>query len=247
MGSKGAGGGVSEGESVEPLIRLEQVTKVYRTGEVDVAVLHGIDLEIGYGEHVAIMGRSGSGKSTLMNILGCMDQPTGGRYVLAGRDVSHLDDDTISGLRGQLIGFVFQAFHLLPSLTIEDNVALPMEYQQVPARERRARAVGLLERVGLGHRLGHRPNQLSGGERQRVAIARSLSNGPKLLLADEPTGNLDTSAQRKILDLFAELHAETGITLVLVTHDPQIGRSAARLVRVSDGQVVEDGQVGVGA
>lgn len=234
--------GVAQGQagSSGPLIRLEQVTKVYRTGEVDVRVLHGIDLTIEHGEHVAIMGRSGSGKSTLMNILGCMDQPTSGRYELAGRDVGHLDDDAISELRGELIGFVFQAFHLLPNLTIEENVGLPMEYRRVGARERRVRAVELLERVGLGHRLGHRPNQLSGGERQRVAIARSLANAPRLLLADEPTGNLDSSAQRRILELFAELHAETGITLVVVTHDPQIGRSAPRLVHVSDGVVVED-------
>ena len=223
----------------EPLVRLTAITKTYRAGEVDVPVLRGIDLTIDAGAHVAIMGRSGSGKSTLMNILGCLDQPSSGHYVLDGRDVSGLPDDAVSAIRGRTIGFVFQQFHLLPGRTVLENVELPMEYQEVPADERRARAAALLERVGLGHRLRHRPHQLSGGERQRVAIARSLANRPRLLLADEPTGALDSKASAVILDLFAELHAETGVTLVVVTHDDAVGAAAQRRVHVSDGRVVE--------
>ncbi len=220
------------------MVRLEQVHKTYRAGEVDVPVLRGIDLSIETGEHVAIMGRSGSGKSTLMNILGCLDRPTSGRYVLDGHDVGALDDDGISTVRGRTIGFVFQQFHLLPGRTVRGNVELPMEYAGVPPEARRARATALLERVGLGHRLDHRPNQLSGGEKQRVCIARALANRPRLLLADEPTGALDTRATAVILELFAELHRETGVTLVVVTHDVAVGRAAPRLVEVADGKVV---------
>lgn len=231
----------SDAPTTPDVIRLEGVTRVYTTGDLAVPVLHGIDLAIRRGEYVVIMGRSGSGKSTLMNILGLMDRPTAGRYLLDGRDVSRIDDDALSAVRGRKIGFVFQSFHLLSHMTIEQNVELPMEYQHIPPRQRRERSTHLLERVGLGHRLGHRPNQLSGGERQRVAIARSLANQPAVLLADEPTGNLDSAAQRRVLDLFAELHAETGITLVLVTHDPAIGEAAGRLIHVADGRVVEEG------
>jgi putative ABC transport system ATP-binding protein len=222
------------------IVRLEGVTRTYRNGEVEVPVLRGIDLRIEAGEYVAIMGRSGAGKSTLMNILGCLDRATSGRYVLDGRDVGGLGDDALSQVRGQTIGFVFQSFHLLQSRTIVENVELPMEYQRVPAAEREARAKDLLVRVGLGHRLGHYPQQLSGGERQRVAIARSLANRPRLLLADEPTGNLDSAAQAKILSLFEELQRETGVTMIMVTHDEAIGEAARRRVLVSDGQVVED-------
>jgi putative ABC transport system ATP-binding protein len=186
------------------------------------------------------MGRSGAGKSTLMNILGCLDRATSGRYVLDGRDVSALGDDALSQVRGQTIGFVFQSFHLLQSRTIVENVELPMEYQRVAAGEREARAKELLVRVGLGHRLGHYPQQLSGGERQRVAIARSLANRPRLLLADEPTGNLDSAAQAKILSLFEDLQRETGVTMIMVTHDEAIGEAARRRVLVSDGLVLED-------
>jgi putative ABC transport system ATP-binding protein len=222
------------------IVRLEGVTRTYRNGEVEVPVLRGIDLRIEAGEYVAIMGRSGAGKSTLMNILGCLDRATSGRYVLDGRDVGGLGDDALSQVRGQTIGFVFQSFHLLQSRTIVENVELPMEYQRVGAAEREARAKDLLVRVGLGHRLGHYPQQLSGGERQRVAIARSLANRPRLLLADEPTGNLDSAAQAKILSLFEELQRETGVTMIMVTHDEAIGEAARRRVLVSDGQVVED-------
>ncbi len=221
----------------QPLIQLQGVTRVYHAGNLAVPVLHGIDLAIHPGEYAVLMGRSGSGKSTLMNILGLLDRPTQGTYHLLGQDITALDDDAISALRGRTIGFVFQSFHLLNHLTIEQNVGLPMEYQGASARARHARATELLERVGLTHRLGHRPNQLSGGERQRVAIARALSNNPSVLLADEPTGNLDTAAQQRILDLFAQLHTQDRLTLVMVTHDPAIGAAASRLIRITDGRI----------
>lgn len=224
----------------DEIVRLDSVTKVYQTGELEVPVLRGIDLSVMQGEYIAIMGRSGAGKSTLMNILGCMDRPSGGEYILDGCDIGTLDDDALSTIRGRTIGFVFQSFHLLRGMTITENVELPMEYQGISAGARKERAVGLLERVGLGHRLDHRPQQLSGGERQRVAIARSLANRPRLLLADEPTGNLDSAAQRRILDLFAELQDEMGITMIMVTHDQAIGDAAERCIIVSDGRVLED-------
>ena len=223
-----------------PLITISELTKTYRTGEVDVPVLRGIDLNVAAGEYLAIVGRSGSGKSTLMNILGCLDTPTAGSYSLSGQAVASLTDDALSALRARTIGFVFQSFHLLKGLTVLDNVALPMEYQRATTTNRKERSRQLLEMVGLGHRLTHRPNQLSGGERQRVAIARSLVNDPSLLLADEPTGNLDSAAQDKILDLFAELQQKTQVTLIVVTHDPQVAESARRVIRVSDGRVVSD-------
>jgi putative ABC transport system ATP-binding protein len=223
------------------MIRLAGIEKTYRTGVVDVPVLQGIDLAIDEGEFVAIMGRSGSGKSTLMNILGLLDRPTAGTYALYGREVGRCDDDELSHLRGRTIGFVFQAFHLLANLDIVDNVALPLEYQGVAEHEKRARATALLERVGLGHRLAHVPAQLSGGECQRVAIARALVTRPRLLLADEPTGNLDTAAQATIIDLFRELQAETGVTLAVVTHDRSVGESAPRRIIVADGRVSSDG------
>lgn len=226
------------------LIALEDITKTYVNGDVKTEVLRGIDLTIRHNEYVAIMGRSGAGKSTLMNILGCLDRPTGGRYVLDGRDISKFEDDELSEVRGRSIGFVFQSFHLLANLTTTENVELPMEYQGVAARERTERALGLLERVGLGHRLDHYPNQLSGGERQRVAIARALSNQPKVLLADEPTGNLDSAARRNILDLFEELIDESELTLIMVTHDELIGQQAQRCIIVADGRVVDSGEKG---
>ncbi len=224
----------------EPLIKLDELTKVYRTGDLEVPVLRGIDLEIYPGESLAIMGRSGAGKSTLMNILGCLDRPTGGHYILDGCDIGQLDDDALSTIRGRTIGFVFQSFHLLRNLTVTENVELPMEYQGVAPAERRQRAQELLRRVGLGHRLEHLPQKLSGGERQRVAVARALSNQPRLILADEPTGNLDSAARNRILELFDELQQETGVTLIMVTHDPAIGKDAPRCVIVADGKVVED-------
>jgi len=223
---------------VSSLISLNGITRTYVTGEIEVPVLRGIDLTINRGEQVVIMGRSGSGKSTLMNILGCLDRPTAGTYELDGTPVSELDDDALSAVRGRSIGFVFQAFHLLRGRSILKNVELPMEYQNVPPAEMRARATDLLERVGLGHRLSHEPNQLSGGERQRVAIARALVNQPRVLLADEPTGNLDSAARGQILDLFSALQTERDLTTIMVTHDPEIGRAAGRLIELADGVVV---------
>ncbi|APR80264.1 Lipoprotein releasing system ATP-binding protein LolD [Minicystis rosea] len=219
-----------------PLVELRGITKIYRTGEVEVPVLAGIDLTIGAGDYMALMGRSGSGKSTLMHILGLLDQPTAGSYRFEGRETAHLGDDERSRLRGQTIGFVFQRFHLIPSLDILANVELPMRYQRAPKAAWAPRATDLLVRVGLGHRLHHRPNQLSGGEQQRVAIARSLVNRPRILLADEPTGNLDTAAHASVMALFSELRAELGLTVILVTHDPAVGRAAERCVEVFEGR-----------
>jgi len=220
-----------------PLVELEAVGKTYRSGDIAVPVLRDVGLTIRAGEYVAIMGRSGSGKSTLMNILGLLDRPTTGSYRFEGREVAALGDDERSRLRGQVIGFVFQRFHLLPNLDVLRNVELPMRYSKVSADERRRRATDLLERVGLGHRLGHRPAQLSGGECQRVAIARSLANHPRVVLADEPTGNLDTSAHAKVMQLFADLRRDLGLTLILVTHDQSVGRAAERCIEVSDGRI----------
>jgi ABC-type lipoprotein export system ATPase subunit len=221
---------------VSPLCELSAVTKTYGSGEVQVPVLAGIDLTIHAGDYMALMGRSGSGKSTLMHILGLLDRPTGGSYRFEGKETAHLGDDERSRLRGQTIGFVFQRFHLIPNLDILANVELPMRYQHVKRAHWRDRAAELLDRVGLGHRLGHRPAQLSGGEQQRVAIARALVNRPRLLLADEPTGNLDTAAHGKVMALFAELRAELGVTIVLVTHDPAVGRAAERCIEVVEGR-----------
>jgi ABC-type lipoprotein export system ATPase subunit len=224
-----------------PLLELRGVGKVYGRGETAVRVLEGIELSVARGEYLALMGRSGSGKSTLMNVLGLLDVPSEGAYLFEGKDVSRLTDDERSRLRGQVIGFVFQRFFLLPNMTVLENAELPMRYQDVAPAERQARARALLERVGLGHRLTHRPNQLSGGEQQRVAIARALVNRPRMVLADEPTGNLDTASHGRVMGLFAELRQETGVTLVVVTHDPSVGASAERCVEVKDGRVVPRG------
>jgi putative ABC transport system ATP-binding protein len=221
----------------DPIVELDRVEKTYQSGALTVPVLADIDLAIRRGEYVAIMGRSGSGKSTLMNILGLLDVPTRGAYRFEGRDTTRLDDGERSRLRGQAIGFVFQRFHLLANLTVLANVELPMRYQGLSARDRRARAAELLGRVGLAERFEHRPTQLSGGEQQRVAIARSLVNRPRLLLADEPTGNLDTASHGRVMALFDELRREMGLTLVLVTHDPAVGAAAERCIEVNDGRV----------
>ena len=225
-----------------PVIEMRQITRAFKAGEVDVQVLKGVDLTILPGEYVAIMGRSGAGKSTLMNILGCFDRPTSGSYLLEGQDISTLGDDALSEARGRAIGFVFQSFYLLKDLNVRENVELPMEYQGVAPTERRERAEALLQRVGLGHRIEHRPRKLSGGERQRVAIARALANRPRILLADEPTGNLDSAARQSVLELFEELIDEERLTLVMVTHDDLIGQRARRMIIVSDGRIVDDGR-----
>jgi putative ABC transport system ATP-binding protein len=230
--------------SVEPLIRVAGLRKHYPlAGGGTTPVLHDINLRIEPGEFVAIMGPSGSGKSTFMNILGCLDTPNAGDYQLAGRSVARLDHNDLAELRNRQIGFVFQGFNLLQRSTIEDNVALPLLYAGVGKMERRRRARELLAQVGLGQRADARPNQLSGGQQQRVAIARALANHPPLILADEPTGNLDTQTSAEIMALFGQLNTEQGITLILVTHEPDIARYARRLVRFKDGRIVHDGEV----
>jgi len=222
-----------------PVIRLEGVHKVYSTGKLEVHALRGVDLVVRPGEFVAVMGPSGSGKTTLLEILGCLSRPSAGRYWLAGYPAGELESDALARLRGGEIGFVFQSFNLLPRLAAVENVELPLLYAGVARRERRRRALAVLERVGLGPRAAHLPAELSGGERQRVAIARALVNRPALVLADEPTGNLDSATGEEILALLGEVHAE-GNTLVVVTHDPGIGRRAGRLVAIRDGRVERD-------
>ena len=204
--------------------------------------LQGVDLRIGRNEYVALIGPSGSGKSTLMNLLGCLDTPSEGRYVLNGRDTSDMDDTELARVRNREIGFIFQSFHLLPRLSVLQNVMQPLVYRGMPRAERQARATRALARVGLADRMGHRPNQLSGGQRQRVAVARALVGEPSILLADEPTGNLDSKTSAEIMALFDELHAQ-GQTVVVVTHEPDIAAHCKRTIRVSDGRIVEDTSV----
>ena len=227
----------------EPLICVDDVHKHYSTGKLDVHALRGIDLEIQRGEFVAIMGPSGSGKTTLLEILGCLSHPTSGSYRLDGRPVEAIDPDGLAKLRGEQIGFVFQSFNLLPRLTVVENVELPLSYRGVGRRERRAHALAVLSRVGLSHRSRHLPAEISGGERQRVAIARALVNDPGLVLADEPTGNLDTATGNEILGLLRDVHSE-GSTVVIVTHDPKIGEQARRRVLLRDGQTEADQVLG---
>jgi putative ABC transport system ATP-binding protein len=222
-----------------PVIELEGVRKVYRTGTIEFAAVRDVSLVIHPGEYVAIMGPSGSGKSTLMNILGCLDVATSGSYLLAGEDVSDMDEDQLADVRNRHIGFVFQQFNLLPSMTALRNVELPLSYGAVPRDERRRRARLALERVGLGDRLSHRPNEMSGGQQQRVAVARALVSDPALVLADEPTGNLDSSATADVLDLLDELH-EQGRTVVLITHEADVAARAERVIHIRDGAVASD-------
>ena len=230
------------------LIEVSGITKQYVTpGGVDVPVLHGIDLIVRRGEFVAIMGQSGSGKSTLMNILGCLDTPTTGRYELAGRDVSGLRDAQLAAVRNQTVGFVFQGFNLLKRMTALDNVALPLAYAGVSKREARRRARAKLEQTGLGQFADRLPNQLSGGQEQRVAIARALVMDPALVLADEPTGNLDTQTSNEIIDIFVLLNRKQGMTVILVTHEAGIAARADRLVRLKDGLVIYDGRAAGGS
>jgi putative ABC transport system ATP-binding protein len=221
------------------LIELEEVRKVYEMGEVEVRALDGVDLEIERGEYVAVMGASGSGKSTLMNLLGCLDTPTSGRYLLNGVEVQGLDDQELAAIRNKEIGFVFQTFNLLARTSALQNVELPLVYAGVPRRERRERARTVLEEVGLADRADHQPNELSGGQRQRVAVARALINKPSILLADEPTGNLDTRTSAEIMELFDQLHG-AGNTVILVTHETDIAAHAHRQVMLRDGRVLTD-------
>lgn len=220
---------------------LRGITKHYYKpdGSLMAKALAGVDVRIDRGQYIAIMGPSGSGKSTLMNVLGCLDQPTDGQYYLDGRDVSSLDDETLSVYRGQKIGFVFQAFNLISSLRVEENVAVPLFYQGVPKQQREERAVKALEMVGLGDRVGHRPKELSGGQQQRAAIARALVGEPAVLMADEPTGNLDSATGESILGLFESLHAE-GLTIIMVTHDDEVADRCERIVRLRDGLIETD-------
>lgn len=229
-----------------PLIEVVGLSKHYpRAGGGATPVLHDIHLTLQSGEFVAIMGPSGSGKSTFMNILGALDVPNAGAYRLAGQPVAQMNPDQLAALRNRQIGFVFQGFNLLPRATLEDNVALPLLYAGVGKVERRQQARKLLAEVGLGDRAAARPNQLSGGQQQRVAIARALANQPPLILADEPTGNLDTQTSEEIMALFSRLNAEQGITLILVTHEADVARYARRLVRFKDGRIIHDGKVQV--
>jgi putative ABC transport system ATP-binding protein len=223
----------------ENVIELDAVRKTYRSGALAVEALRGIDLRIGSGEYVAIMGPSGSGKSTLMHIIGCLDRPTSGRYRLAGEGVSDMDERALAHARNRRIGFVFQQFNLLASLTAERNVELPLLYGGIGREERRRRALSALDRVGLADRVAHRPNELSGGQQQRVAVARALVSDPALILADEPTGNLDSTATADVLALFDELHA-AGRTVVLITHERDVAAHARRIIRLRDGVVVAD-------
>ena len=225
------------------MIEMEEIRRIYRIGTVEVAALRGVSLRVKAGEFISIMGPSGSGKSTLMNVMGCLDTPTSGSYRLDGRSVQGLGHNELADVRNRLIGFVFQNFDLLPYATAEENVELPMVFRGTKPQKRRKRARELLERVGLGKRISHRPTELSGGEMQRVAIARALANAPKLILADEPTGNLDSASGEEIIRLFEALWRE-GHTIVLITHDSNVAKRTERLVRIRDGQVEGDGAGG---
>lgn len=227
-----------------PTIRLSGIKKLFKIGDQEVAALNGIDLDINEGEFAALMGPSGSGKSTLMNILGCLDRPSVGSYKLDGQEVAHLSDDELALTRNKKIGFVFQNFNLLSRITALDNVALPLVYAGVGRKERRERAYHFLETVGLADRAEHQPNELSGGQRQRVAIARALVNDPHIIMADEPTGNLDTKSTNEIMEIFQDLHAK-GRTIILVTHEPEIALCAGRQLLVRDGVITRDEGKGV--
>jgi putative ABC transport system ATP-binding protein len=227
------------------MIKLEGVTKTYAMGTVEVHALRGIDLEVATGELMSIMGPSGSGKSTLMNIVGCLDQPTSGQYYLDDIPVGELTDNQLAEIRNKRIGFVFQNYNLLPRTSAIDNVEIPMIYAAASVSARRSKAVAALENVGLGDRLRHKPNELSGGEQQRVAIARALVNEPTIILADEPTGNLDTATGQEILTVFQRLNSERGITIIFVTHDPDVAACTRRIVRLRDGVIVGQEHVDV--
>jgi len=230
--------------SADPVLSLAGVTKVYRSGSLEVAALRGITLDVQPGEYVAVMGPSGSGKSTLMHIIGCLDVPSAGSYHLAGEDVSTMSEDELAEVRNRRIGFVFQQFNLLASMTAWSNVALPLAYAGISRPQRRQRAEAALARVGLGDRVAHRPGELSGGQQQRVAVARALVTEPALILADEPTGNLDSTSTADVLSLFDELH-DAGRTVVLITHEKDIADRAGRIVRLRDGLVTDDSVLGV--
>lgn len=223
-----------------PLIQLKDIYKIYQMGDTQVYASNGVSLDIYRGEFVAIVGQSGSGKSTIMNIIGALDVPTSGQYILDGRDVSHMTDDELADIRNKMIGFIFQQYNLIPKLNLVENVELPLLYAGVPERERHDRAMRSLARVGVAEKWRHLPSQLSGGQQQRVSIARALAGDPSLILADEPTGALDSRTSREVLDFLKELNAE-GNTIVLITHDNSIAVEAKRVVRVQDGKIIFDG------
>ncbi|MFM2174379.1 MAG: hypothetical protein RLZZ54_2306 [Cyanobacteriota bacterium] len=230
------------GNATAPLVaELDHIRKVYGSGDTSVTALDDLCLNVRRGEYLAVMGTSGSGKSTAMNILGCLDRPSSGSYRLNGTPVERLSDDQLADLRNRELGFVFQQFHLLQELTALDNVMLPMVYAGVPAEQRKELGIAALQRVGLGERLHNKPNQLSGGQQQRVAVARAIINNPNLLLADEPTGALDSRTTKEVLDLFDELHREQGMTILLVTHEHDVAARAERIVHFHDGRLVNSG------
>jgi len=219
------------------VVKAKELTKIYRMGEMEVQALNGASLEIGRGETVAIMGPSGSGKSTLMNILGCLDRPSDGDYYLDGENVAQMGDDQLATVRNLKVGFIFQSFNLLPRASALSNVELPLRYSLTRGSERRRKAREALKAVGLGDRMDHRPSELSGGQQQRVAIARALVNEPAIIMADEPTGNLDSKTGEEIMDLLMRLNQESGVTLIMVTHDPDVASRTGRIIRIRDGQV----------
>ncbi len=224
--------------SAPAIVELQDVHKIYQMGEFEVGALRGVTLSIQAGEYIAVMGASGSGKSTLLNLLGCLDRPSRGRYYLGGDDVSNLDDDALSAIRNQRIGFVFQSFNLIAQLSVLENIEVPLFYQGVSPAESSRRGAELAERVGLGDRLRHRPSELSGGQQQRVALARALVNNPLIILADEPTGNLDSATGVEVLGLFEEVNT-AGTTLIVVTHDNQVSSRAQRIIRLHDGRLAD--------
>lgn len=228
--------------NVPPLLELDGIHKHFQIGPTRLEVLKGIGFQVSAGELLAVMGTSGSGKSTLMNIIGLLDRQSAGRYRIAGQDVGKLDEPSLARLRNERIGFVFQQFNLLPRMNARDNVALPLQYRGVPRREALARARRMLAAVGMGERDHHRPNELSGGQQQRVAVARALVAEPALILADEPTGALDSQVGQEIMDMFLHLHREQGTTVMIITHDPSIAAQCPRLLRMRDGVLVEDGE-----
>ncbi|OYT54006.1 MAG: lipoprotein-releasing system ATP-binding protein LolD [Candidatus Altiarchaeales archaeon ex4484_2] len=223
----------------EPIIELVDVWKIYQMGEVQVKALRGLSLDIYPQEFVAVMGPSGSGKSTLMNMIGCLDVPTKGKVYLENRDISELHESDLAQIRGQIIGFVFQTFNLMPGLTALENVMLPMTFQGMDKRDREKRGKMLLTRMGLGDRMDHKPTELSGGQQQRVAIARSLANDPDVILADEPTGNLDSKTGNEVMDMLTQLHREEGKTIVMVTHDQSLSTYVERIIQIMDGKTTE--------
>jgi putative ABC transport system ATP-binding protein len=239
MSARPAGANTAGSHRRAPVISVHSVSKTYSLGEIAVHALRGVTLQIERGDFVAIMGSSGSGKSTLMNILGCLDIPSRGRYEIDGVDVSEMDEDDLSDLRNRKIGFVFQSFNLVPRTSALVNVELPLAYAGLRGTERRERAERALRSVGMGHRLGHEPAELSGGQQQRVAVARAIVTNPSLILADEPTGNLDSHSTEEVLRIFARLNEE-GRTVVLITHEPDVAEQTKRVIRLSDGEVVED-------